>query len=198
MLGKMKKILMIIIAVFAFFFATNVFAATYTIDKVHTTLGFAVKHLMVSMVRGEFTDYSGEINFDKENLKNFSSEVVIQAQSINTRNDDRDKHLRGADFFDAAQFPTITFKGKKLLQSGKNYTIVGDLTMKAVTKTISIPVSIAGPIKSPMGDEVIGISGEATINRQDFGVSWNKTMDQGGLMIDDHVKLVIEIEAHKK
>ncbi len=193
-----KKIFVSGIILSLFFLTSNSFAATYTIDKVHTTLGFAVKHLMVSTVRGEFSDYSGEINFDKTNLKDFSSQVVIQVKSINTRDDGRDNHLRGADFFDAVKFPTIVFKGTKIVPSGDNYVIIGDLTMKGITKKITVPVTISGPIPNPMGGEVMGISGEATINREDFSVSWNKAMDQGGLMIDDHVKLVMDIEADKK
>ena len=178
--------------------STGVFAETYQIDPNHSTMGFAVKHLMVSIVRGNFGTYSGTVQFDRANPENFSAEVSIDATSINTNVSDRDKHLKSPDFFDVEKFPTITFKSKKFVVKTDGFDIIGDLTMKGVTKEITIPVWISGPVKSPMGADVIGLSGEATINRQDFGVSWNKQMDQGGAVVDDNVKIIVEVEAHKK
>ena len=176
----------------------SVFAkGVYTIDGVHSSFGFAVKHLMISTTRGEFTDYTGEIQFNPDDLSSFSVDIVIEAKSINTNNEKRDGHLMGADFFDAEKYPTLRFKGKQLVKNGAGYDLTGDLTIKAVTKEVTIPVTIAGPIVRKDG-EVIGLSGEITINRQDYGVSWSKTMDQGGLMVDDHVKIIIDIEANKK
>ena len=195
------KRIMILAAVFyavSLPFGAGVFAETYQIDPGHSTMGFAVKHLMVSIVRGNFTTYSGAIQFDRANPESFNAEVSIDAQSINTNVSDRDKHLKSPDFFDVEKFSTITFKSKKLVPKSDGYDIVGDLTMKGVTKEMTIPVWISGPVKSPMGADVIGLSGEATINRQDFGVSWNKKMDQGGAVVDDNVKIIVEIEAHKK
>ena len=183
---------------FFLFLSQISFAATYEIDPVHSNLGFAVKHLMVSTVRGSFTNFSGEIRFDPKDTKVFETDVVIQTQSIDTRNLKRDDHLRSSDFLDAAGYPTINFKGKKLSGKKGGYTIIGDLTIRGVSKEISIPVEISGPVESPFGTQVIGISGETAINRQDFGVSWNKVMDQGGLVVDNNVKLVIDIEAKKK
>jgi polyisoprenoid-binding protein YceI len=179
--------------------ANNVFAAqVYKTDPVHTSLGFAVKHLMVSTVRGEFTDFTGEIQFDQGTLNDFKADVVIQAKSINTHDGDRDNHLRSPDFFNVADYPTITFKSNKIVAKGQGYEIFGDLTIRDVTKQIAIPVSIAGPVLSPFGSQVIGLSGQVTIDRQDFGISWNNTMDQGGLLVGNNVNIVIEIEAHKK
>jgi len=176
----------------------NVFAqSAYKIDGVHSSIGFAVKHLMISTTRGEFTDFTGEIQFDSQDLSTFSADLVIEAKSINTRNEKRDGHLMAADFFDVQQYPTLEFKGKRLVKNGDGYDLTGNLTIKAVTKEITIPVTIAGPIQRNDG-EVIGLSGEITINRQDYGVSWSKTMDQGGLMVDNNVKIIIEIEANKK
>ncbi len=174
------------------------FAAVYTIDNVHSQMGFAVKHLMVSTVRGDFRDYTGQLEFDPNNLNNFTADVTIQTQSINTNNQDRDNHLRSADFLDAVKYPTITFKSKEIHAATGGYEIVGDLTIHGVTKKITLPVTIAGPVKNPLGgDQVIGLTGETVINRQDFGVSWNKTMDQGGMVLDDNVRIVVELEAHQ-
>ena len=175
------------------------FAAVYTIDNVHSQMGFAVKHLMVSTVRGDFRDYTGQLEFDPNNLNNFTADVTIQTQSINTNNQDRDNHLRSADFLDAVKYPTITFKSKEIHAATSGYEIVGDLTIHGVTKQITLPVTINGPVKNPLGggEEVIGLTGETVINRQDFGVSWNKTMDQGGMVLDDNVRIVVELEAHQ-
>ena len=196
----MEKIKSIILTVFLsiVWAAVNAHAATYTIDPVHSTIGFAVKHLVVGTTRGDFEDYAGTIGFDGKDLASFSADVVIQAKSINTKNGDRDKHLRSADFLDVENNPTITFKGKSLAAKGDGFEVTGDLMIHGVTKEVVIPAEISGPVKSPFGDQVIGLAGEITINRQDFGVSWNKTMDQGGLMVSDDVKIIVEIEAHQK
>ena len=177
---------------------SNVFAqSVYKIDGVHSNIGFSVKHLMISTTRGEFTDYAGEIQFNSEDLSSFSIDIVIEAKSINTRNEKRDGHLMGKEFFDVEKYPTLSFKGRQLVKSGDGYDLTGDLTIKAVTKEITIPVTIAGPIQRKAG-EAIGLSGEIIINRQDYGVSWSKTMDQGGFMVADNVKIIIELEANKK
>ena len=199
-------------------------ADSYQIDSAHSSFGFSVKHLTVSTVTGEFTDYSGTIQFDPKDPSAFMSEVTIKTASIDTRQKERDHHLRSADFFDAEKFPVISFKSKKLtpgsgaLEKPRDptvgapgladtmnpqlfigvYRLTGDLTMHGVTKEISIPVMISGPVKSPMGGEVIGLSGETTINRQDFGISWNKALDSGGWMVGDEVKISVNLEAHKK
>ena len=199
-------------------------ADTYQIDRAHSSLGFAVRHLTVSTVNGEFTDYSGTIQFDKADPSMFTAEVNIKTASIDTRQKQRDDHLRGADFFDAEKFPEISFKSKKLspcsgalekprdptapmpgLADATNpqlfigvFRLTGDLTMHGVTKEISILLTIAGPVKGPMGGEVIGLSAETTINRQDFGVSWNKALDSGGYVVGDEVKISVNLEAHKK
>jgi polyisoprenoid-binding protein YceI len=178
--------------------AINAFCADqYEVDSVHSTLGFAVKHLQVGTTRGQFDNYVGDIYFDPQDDASFKADVTIQADSIDTRNTKRDDHLRTADFFDVANFPTITFKSQKLERQGDSAVITGDLTIKAVTKTISIPVTIAGPVEGP-GVTVIGINGETTINRQDYNIKFSKMLDNGGLMVGDQVHLVIEIEAHKK
>ncbi len=192
----MKKLMLLVLGVL---FSFNVHAADeYILDNAHSQIGFSVKHLMVSTTKGFFGDYTGSITFDPADLKAFKAEAVIQSKSINTSNEKRDEHLRAADFFDVAQFPTITFTSKSLTGDKGKYTLVGDLTMHGVTKEVSFPVEIAGPVKSPFGDIAIGLSGSLTINRQDYGVKWNKNLDNGGLAVGDEVVINVDLEAHKK
>ena len=176
------------------------FADVYTIDPAHSSLGFAAKHLMVSTVTGEFTGYSGTVQFDPTDPAKTEVSVTIEVKSIDTRVPDRDKHLKGTDFFDAETFPQITFKstGVTEVKMKNGYVILGDLTMHGVTQKISIPATIEGPIKSPFGTEVIGVSAEFTINRQDYGISYNKQLDNGGWMVSNDVKISVNLEASKK
>ena len=173
-------------------------ADAYKIDPAHSSFGFSVSHLMVSKITGVFNDYEGVINFDPKDLSTASADVAIQTASIDTRAAKRDDHLRSADFFDAKTFPLIKFQGKKFVSSGDQYLITGDLTIKGVTKEITIPVKITGPVASPMGGTVLGLSGQITINRQDYGVSWNKNLDNGGVVVGNDVDVQINIEAGEK
>jgi polyisoprenoid-binding protein YceI len=191
-----KKFLTFIIAAGLLLAAQPGLAATYTLDPDHSSIGFKATHLMVSQTEGSFGDYSMDIAFDPQNLAESRINVTIQAASINTRNNQRDEHLRKPDFLDVPNHPTITFTSKSITGSGENYTIVGNLTIRGVTKEISIPAGIRGPVKSPFGFEAIGISGSTVINRQDFGVSWNKQLDQGGVVVGDDVRIEFEIEGH--
>ena len=169
---------------------------TYTIDPVHSSLGFKVKHMMVSDVKGEFQGFSGTITLDPKNIENSSVDVTIDAATISTRNEKRDGHLKSADFFDVEKFPTLTFKSKKVTKKGEQYVLIGDLTMHGVTKEIELPFTLTGPVTLPNGS-VLGVSAATEINRQDFGVSWNKTLDSGGVVVSDKVRLEIEVEAKK-
>lgn len=173
-------------------------AATYNIDASHTTIGFAVKHMVVANVKGSFGEFSGTINYDAAAPEATSASAVIQVASIDTKNADRDAHLRNEDFFDAGQFPEITFQTTSVSGTAPNLVLTGDLTMKGVTKEISLPVELSGPITDPWGNERIGLSGETTINRKDFNINWSKTLDNGGLVVADNVKLIIEIEGIKQ
>ncbi|MDP2654043.1 MAG: YceI family protein [Candidatus Omnitrophota bacterium] len=177
--------------------ATARAADTYTVDKDHSSIGFSVSHLMISTVRGEFTDYQGTIVFDPADPATIQIDAVLQAASVNTRQEKRDEHLKTADFFDVANNPTITFKSKDVKKDGDQYLITGDLTIREVTKEIQLSAAIQGPVKTPFGAEAIGISAQTKINRQDFGVSWNKTMDEGGYVVGDEVLLDVRIEAQK-
>jgi len=177
---------------------TTVHAATYSVDAAHTTIGFSVRHMMVSNVRGNFGEFAGTIEFDEANPSALSASAEIQVKSINTDNEKRDDHLRNPDFFDADTNPVITFKTTRVEGTLPNLTLVGDLTIKGTTKEISLPVELAGPIVNPWGQTVIGLSGSTTINRQDYGLTWSKALDGGGVVVGDDVKLVIEMEAIKQ
>jgi polyisoprenoid-binding protein YceI len=170
---------------------------TYVFDTGHSTIGFAVKHMGVGTTRGSFTDYTGKFTFDLENVEASIIETTIQATSINTNLEDRDNHLRNADFLDVEKFPTITFQSKDIAGSVENIVIEGDLTIHGVTKAVTVPLEVSGPAQG-MNGEVIGLTGEIMINRKDFGVSWNKILDNGGLAVADNVKIIIEIEAKKE
>ena len=167
-------------------------ADSYKVDPAHTTLGFSAKHMMISNVSGQFDKFDGQIMFDPKDLANSKINVTIEVPSIDTRNEKRDTHLRSADFFDATKFPTITFVSKKITFA----EIVGDLTIKGVTKEVTIPATIAGPIQTQMG-AAIGITGTFTLNRQDYGVSFNKVLDQGGLAVSNDIVVNISVEATK-
>ena len=191
----MVKKLLVLLAVMGFG-ANLSYAATYEVDKAHSSINFSVTHLMVSKVPGAFNDYDAQINFDPMDLTGSSIAATVKVASINTNNADRDKHLKTADFFDAEQFPEITFKTSVITGSGDQYVLTGDLTLHGVTKKVSIPVTIAGPVKSPYGFEALGITGQFKLNRQDYGITWNKALDSGGVMVSDDVEVSISFEAH--
>ena len=172
-----------------------VFAAdTYTIDPAHTSFGFTVKHMMISNVPGEFDKFDGQIIYSSIDLAHSKANVTIDVSSINTHLAQRDAHLKSPDFFDAAKFPTITFVSTKFTSTA----ITGNLTMKGVTKEVTIPLTIAGPVKTMMGGQAIGITGSVIINRQDYGINWNKILDQGGVAVSNDVAIAISIEADQK
>jgi len=172
-------------------------AEPFVLDSTHTRFGFSVKHLMVTDVSGYFAEFKGAIEYDLEQPDQAVMDITIQADSIETGVDQRDEHLRSSDFFNTDEFSEITFKATKIAKADINFVIVGDLTIKGVTKTVSIPSQIVGPFAHPFGGEVLAVTGEAVINRQDFGVMWNKTLDNGGLMVSDDVRLIINIEAKR-
>lgn len=176
----------------------NAGAATYELDVAHTYIGFQVRHMVVSNTKGNFGEFTGSIQFDAAAPETLSASAEVAVKSVNTDNEKRDDHLRSPDFFDAAQFPTIAFKTTRVEGTLPNVTLVGDLTIKGVTKEVSIPAEFNGPVTDPWGNERIGFSGSTKINRQEFGLTWSKTMDGGGLVVGDEVKIVLEVEAIKK
>ena len=175
---------------------SSVFAAEFVLDTGHSSINFAVTHMMISETKGGFNDYRGTVTYDPADVSKTQVDVTIQAVSINTHLEARDNHLRGPEFFDTEKFPTITFKSVMAeAKDDGSLIIVGDLTIRDVTKRISIPVKIMGPVKSPYGESVIGVSGELTVDRSEFGVAWNKDMDGGGVVVGNDVKVSINIEA---
>lgn len=178
--------------------AQPVRADVYTIDKGHSEVSFQVRHL-VTQVRGRFNDYQGTISLDPANMEKSSVDFSIKADSIDTDLADRDKHLRSPDFFDTAKFPEITFKSKGIKKSGNDtYAVLGTLTMRGVSKDVTLPVIFLGTVKDPWGNERAGFSTDLTLNRKDYGINWNATLDNGGVMLSDDVKISINLETLKK
>jgi polyisoprenoid-binding protein YceI len=172
-------------------------ADTYQFDKAHTTVGFQVRHI-VTNVGGKFQDFSGTIRVDRARPESSSVEFTIQAASINTNEPKRDEHLKSPDFFDVANQPTITFKSTSVKATGKDaYEVTGNLTMRGVTKQITLPVTFLGEAKDPWGNEKMGFETATTLNRKDYGINWNKALDQGGFLVGDDVKVEISVEANK-
>jgi polyisoprenoid-binding protein YceI len=178
--------------------ATPVLAGeTYSFDKAHTTVGFQVRHIYTN-VSGKFTDFTGTIQVDRAKPESSTVDFTIQATSIDTSEPRRDQHLRSADFFDVANNPTITFKSTSIKANGKDsWLVTGDFTMHGVTKSVVLPVTLLGEGKDPMGNEKMGLETGLTISRKDYGLTWNKALETGGVLVGDEVKVQIAIEANK-
>ncbi len=172
--------------------------ARYNVDLDHSIIGFEVAHLVVSKTTGRFTDYQSFVVMDPEKKEFKTIEAVIQTASVNTNHKKRDEHLRSADFFNVAKFPTMAYKMKRYTKNGDQYTAVGDLTLLGVTKEITLTGTFNGTIADPFGGTRAGFSAEGTINRKDFGLVWAKLLDNGGAVVGDTVKIKIEIEAIKE
>jgi polyisoprenoid-binding protein YceI len=170
---------------------------TWDIDPAHTSVQFAVRHLMISTVRGEFAKVSGTVVSDDKDLTKTTIQATVDASSVDTREPKRDEHLKSPDFFDVAQFPTITFASKKIAPAGKGkWKVTGDLTLHGVTRPVVLAVEATGvPIKDMMGKARAGAHATTRINRKDFGIVWNKTLDGGGLAVGDDVDITIDVEA---
>jgi len=187
------------LAAAAFLLATSsLFAETFVVDKVHSEATFQVRHMM-SKVSGKFDDFSGKINIDRAKPSASSVEFNIKAASVNTGVSDRDNHLRTAEFFDVARCPELTFKSTSIVATKKKdvYDVTGDLTMRCVTKHITIPVEFNGFGKDPWGNERAGFSLTTTVNRKDYGINWNKALDNGGFLLSDDVTINVNLEAQK-
>ncbi|MBT0771154.1 YceI family protein [Kineosporia sp. J2-2] len=171
---------------------------TWKIDAGHSTVGFAVKHAMVSTTRGHFASFEGSATIDAANPESSSAYLEIDATSIQTGSEQRDGHLRSADFWDAENNPKIIFKSTSAKLDGDDLILVGDLTIKGVSKPVEIKWEFNGIAADPWGTTKAGFDGTATINRGDWGISWNSALETGGFLISDKVKLVLEIEADKQ
>lgn len=175
-------------------------AATWTIDPTHSEVGFKVRHMMISNVRGTFSDVKGTVIYDPAHPTQASVDVTIQAASIDTGVSDRDDHLRGPDFFDVKKHPTITFRSKSVEKAGPNKLRVrGDLTLLGVTREVVLNVDgPSSPVTDPWGNVRVGASATAEIDRTDFGMKWNKTLDTGGVVVGEKVQIQLEIELVKQ
>jgi polyisoprenoid-binding protein YceI len=173
-------------------------AETYTIDPGHSEVSFQVRH-MVSQVRGRFNAFSGTVQMDPKNLAASSVEFRIKAESIDTTVADRDNHQRGTEFFHTEKYPEITFKSKSIKPAGKDkYNVTGTLTMHGVSKEVTLPVTFLGEAKDPWGGIRAGFETATTLNRKDFGIVWNKAVDNGGVLLGDDVKVEINLETQKQ
>lgn len=168
----------------------------WIIDSVHTHIGFSVKHMMVSTVRGQFRTYTGTLELDADDFTRSSFTGEIDVASVDTGNTDRDNHLRTNDFFDVPNHPKMTFKSTRIERTGDDaYVVHGELTLRGVTKAIALDVEYGGISKSPYGQTLVGFSARATINRKDFGVSFNALLETGGVAVSEKVKLELDVEA---
>lgn len=168
---------------------------TYTIDRAHSETEFQVRHL-VTKVRGRFNDFEGTIQADEQNPSRSSVTVAIKAASVDTSQPERDAHLRSADFFSAEQFPTLTFASTAIAPLGADkYQVVGDLTIRGVARQIAVPVTFLGKATDPWGNQRVGFEAEFTINRKDFGLTWNAALETGGFLVGDEVKISVSFQA---
>jgi polyisoprenoid-binding protein YceI len=169
----------------------------WAIDAAHARVGFSVTHMVVSEVDGEFKKFSGKALLDDKDLTKSSVEFSIEAASINTDNADRDKHLRSPDFFDVEKFPKLTFQSTKITKAGKGYKLKGNLTIHGVTKEVTLDAQVSEPIANPWGKQVRGVKLNGKVKREDFGLSWNKTLDKGGVVLGNDVTITIKLELNK-
>ena len=173
--------------------------AVWNVDKVHSVVGFSVKHMMISNVKGTFDEFEGTVEADPNDLTDASIDVKIDVNSINTKKEDRDNHLRSEDFFDVENHPQITFKATDIKKKSEDrYDVTGDFTMRGTTKSVTFDVEFEGMAKDPMtGDEAAGFTGSTKISRKDFGLTWNVALETGGVVVGDEIKIDIEMQLRK-
>ena len=193
-----RKVRSMIIGSWILALAAVVHAAEYSIDPAHSNVGFSVRHI-VSNVKGQFNDFSGNFIYDAKAPEKSSVEAVIQTKSINTNNDKRDGHLKSPDFFDVEKIPTMTFKSTAVKSAGpRKLEVAGLLTLHGISKPVTLSVEGGDVAKDPWGGTRTGFTATTTINRKDYGMTWNKTLDNGGLLVGDEVKIDIEVEGLQK
>ncbi|MEK4079774.1 MAG: YceI family protein [Solibacillus sp.] len=168
---------------------------TFTVDQTHSTIGFEVKHMMVSKVKGQFNNYTADVKAeDLTDLTTATINFELDVASINTSNEDRDNHLKSADFFGAEEFTKIKFAATNIAKDGDDYKVTGDLTIKDVTKPVTFDVEYGGKGTNPWGVEVYGFEAETKINREDFGLTWNAALETGGVLVGKDIKIKVELE----
>ena len=190
---KRKALLLVAMVAFAAF----ALAEDFTIDKVHSQVGFSVKHLMISNVNGRFTDFDGTITYDAKDITRSAVKVTVKTLSITTDNAGRDADLHKSEFLDVEKFPVMTFQSVKVEKRGADYILIGDLTLKGVTKRVEIPFTLSGPITDPWGNTRIAAEGSTTIDRRDFGATYSQKMKDGAAVVGDKVKISLNVEAVK-
>ena len=174
-------------------------AGNYEIDPAHTRIGFVARHAMVTKVRGAFNEFSGKAHIDGQNPNHSTVELTIEAASIDTRNADRDNHLRSNDFLQMDEYPQLTFRSTEVVwTSDSEVEVTGDLTIKNVTRPVTVPFTLDGQATDPFGNVRVGFEGSTTINRKDFGVTWNAALETGGVLVSDKIVLEFEVSAIKQ
>jgi polyisoprenoid-binding protein YceI len=187
------------VAVAAVLTTSTAFASEWEIDPAHSTAQFGVRHMMVSTVRGEFQKVAGTVNADDRDPSKSSVEVSIDPSTINTREPKRDAHLKSADFFDVEKYPAITFKSTKVEKAGKNkLKVTGDLTMHGVTKPVTLEAELTNTMKDLMGRTIRGVTATGKLSRKEWGLTWNKSIEAGGVLVGDEVSLQIDAELVSK
>ena len=175
--------------------------STWTLDSTHSLVEFSTKHMMITTVKGRFTEVEGTIQVDEENPDRSTVEVTLRTPSITTGVDQRDQHLRSADFLDVEQFPTIAFRSKRVegayAQPGDHFRVVGDLTIRGTTREVALDATFEGTGKDPWGGERASFSAEAKVDRREFGLTWNQALETGGILVGNALKLSLEVQAVK-
>jgi polyisoprenoid-binding protein YceI len=174
-------------------------ASTWTIDPSHTLVEFSAKHMMITTVKGRFAAVSGTLTLDEANPDRSAAEVEIDAASIDTRTDQRDQHLRSADFLEVERYPTISFRSRRVEgargEPGETFRVVGDLSIRGVTREVTLEATYEGRGRDPWGGERVSFSADAKIDRRDFGLTWNTALETGGVLVSNEVKIHIEVQA---
>ena len=170
----------------------------WKIDSAHTSVEFSAKHLMITTVRGRIADVDGTIYTDETNPANSSVEVVLKAASLDTGNEQRDQHLRSADFLEVEKYPEITFRSTRIEGSKEKFKLYGDLTIRGTTKEIALDVTFEGEAKDPWGGERAGFTATGKFDRREFGLTWNQALETGGVMVANEIKILVEVQATKQ
>jgi polyisoprenoid-binding protein YceI len=169
----------------------------WKLDPAHTIVEFSAKHLMITTVKGRIPDVKGTIYIDEKNPMNSSVEATLNAASLDTRTEQRDQHLRSADFLEVEKYPEIKFRSTRIEGEGESFKVTGDLTIRDVTKPITLDVELEGRTKDPWGGERVGFSAKGKIDRRDFGLTWNQVLEAGGVVVGNDIKISLEVQAVK-
>lgn len=183
------------LVVLTFFAAAGLAGEKFEIDASHSNIAFTVRHMAIAKVSGGFKKFSGTIIYDDKDITKSSVNVVIHTASIDTENENRDKHLRSDDFFNAEKDSLITFVSKRIEKRGEGYVAIGDFTLRGVTREIELPFTILGTVKDQRGDTRLGVEAKTTINRFDYGVKWDRQFEPGNLVVGKDVDILLQIEA---